>query len=109
MFILELVIGVSNFLDVTTIAIVGKLKRVKRFIVVLLEIGYGIVQILKVGLGKKIGDIFFALRRELLRIFTVIEKIHQINLFFYIIKYPHTQLLTYYSYIIIPSTPLIHY
>lgn len=75
--ILKLVIGLRNFLDVAAVAVVGQLEPMQRFIVVLLQVSNGVVQILQIGLREKVRNIIFALRGKLLlRIFTTVHKIH---------------------------------
>ncbi len=99
--IFELIVGLGDFLDVAAVTIVGEFKPMNRFVVVLLEIGNGVIEILKVGFGEESGDIFFALGVELLGIFTIMHKIHQIAsqfLLYYTANSPH-----------IINHPLIHH
>lgn len=65
MFILKLIISLSNFFDMASIAIIGKFEGMYRFIVVLFKLGNGIVKILKISFREEIGNLFFALGVEL--------------------------------------------
>lgn len=57
----EVVVCLSELLDMTTVAIIGELERMQGLVVVLLENAERCCQILSISLGEKIGQIILTL------------------------------------------------